>query len=98
MILSDFLYVFLSVVENKTKKGLWPGYRREGPATCNLKVKHRPSGSPITVYSLMGTLQTCILGAQRASLFIPSLVLCHGVGNDCGHGTWPDQCSHVSIS
>lgn len=40
-------------------------------ATCNLKVKHRPSGSPITVYSLMGTRQTCILGAQRAPLFFP---------------------------
>lgn len=70
----------------------------EWPATCNLKVKYRPSGSPITVYSLMGTLQTCILGAQRASLFIPSPALCHDVGNDCGHGTWPDRCVCSSVS
>ena len=35
-------------------------------ATCNLKVKHGPSGSPITVYLLMGTLQTVILGTQLA--------------------------------
>lgn len=51
------------------------GWALEWPATCNLKVKHRPSGSPITVYSLMGTLQTCILGAQRAPLFIPSAMM-----------------------
>lgn len=70
----------------------------EWPATCNLKVKYRPSGSPITVYSLMGTLQTCILGAQRASLFIPSPALCHDVGNDCGHGTRPDRCVSSSVS
>ena len=73
------------------------GWTVERPATCNLKVKHRPSGSPITVYSLMGTLQTCILGARRAPLFIPSLVLCHDVGNDCGHGTWPDHCVRSSV-
>ncbi len=70
----------------------------EWPATCNLKVKSRPSGSPITMYSLMGTLQTCILGAQRAPLFIPSPALCHDVGNDCGHGTWPDRCVRSSVS
>lgn len=70
----------------------------EWPATCNLKVKHRPSGSPITVYSLMGTLQTCILGAQQAPLFIPSLVLCHDVGNDCEHGSWPDHCVCSNVS
>lgn len=54
------------------------------PATCNPKVKQGPSGSPITVYSLMGTLQTCILGAQQAPVFIPSPGPCHHVGNDCG--------------
>lgn len=50
--------------------------REGGPverlATCNLKVKHRPTGSPITVYSLMGTLQTCILGAQQVSCVPPN--------------------------
>lgn len=70
----------------------------EWPATCNLKVKYGPSGSPITVYSLMGTLQTCILGAQQALLFIPSPALCHYVGNDCGHGTWPEPCVCCSVS
>lgn len=70
----------------------------EWPATCNLKVKYGSSGSPITVYSLMGTLQTCILGAQRVPLFIPSPALCHDVGNDCGHGTWPDRCVCFSVS
>lgn len=46
----------------------------------------------------MGTLQTCILGAQRAPLFIPSPALCHDVGNDCGHGTWPDRCVCSSVT
>lgn len=32
----------------------------------------------------MGTLQTCILGAQQAPLFIPSPGRCHHVGNECG--------------
>lgn len=44
------------------------GWALKWPATCNLKVKYGSLGSPITVYSLMGTLQTRILGAQRASL------------------------------
>lgn len=70
----------------------------EWPVTCNLKVKHRPSGSPVTAHSLMGTLQIFILGAQRVPLFIPSLVLCHDVGNDCGRGTRPDCCVHCSVS
>lgn len=57
------------------------GWALKWPATCNLKVKYGSSGSPITVYSLMGTLQTRILGAQRAPLFSPSAALCHNVGN-----------------
>lgn len=41
-------------------------------ATCNLKVKHGPSGSAIAVYLLMGTLQTGIQGAQLAVECCPS--------------------------
>lgn len=44
------------------------------------------------MYLLMGTLQTHILGAQRAPLFIPIPALCHDVGNVCEHGTRPVRC------
>lgn len=88
----QILSVFCLCWLKGARKGLiseeWPTV--EWPTTCNLKVN--TSGSPITVYSLMGTLQTCILGAQRVPLFIPCQALWHDVGNDWGHGSWPDNC------